>query len=391
MTSPLNLATIGKAPKVLLHDHLDGGLRPATVLELADELGYKNLPASDVDSLTTWFRTPSQRASLLSYLEPMAHTVGVMQTVSGLYRVARECVEDLTADNVVYAEVRFAPEMHVERGLSLDAVVDAVMAGFADGEHAARGEGRIIVVRCLMTAMRDAARSLEIAKLAIRFRDKGVVGFDLAGAEVGHPPSRHLDAFEYMRAHHGRFTIHAGEAFGLPSIDEAITSCGADRLGHGVRVIEDIDVDNESDAAMTSEATARLGRVAATVRDKRIPLELCPTSNVQTGAVASIAEHPFDTLARLRFRVTVNTDNRLLSDTTMSKEMLRLVEAFGYGWTDLARFTINAMESAFIPFDERLAIIDEVIKPRFAVLIGREIGTRSPSGSDGFVELDPPR
>jgi len=249
-------------------------------------------------------------------------------------------------------------------------VGDAVVAGFADGEQAARSEGHIIVVRCLMTAMRDAARSLEIAKLAIRFRDRGVVGFDLAGAEVGHPPRRHIDAFEYMRAHNGRFTIHAGEAFGLPSIDEAIASCGADRLGHGVRIVDDIDVENGADAGTISEATGRLGRVAAVVRDNRIPLELCPTSNVQTGAVASIAEHPFDVLARLRFRVTVNTDNRLLSDTTMSKEMLQLVEAFGYGWTDLARFTINAMESAFISFDERLAIIDEVIKPRFAVLIG---------------------
>ena len=373
MTSPLNLATIGQAPKVLLHDHLDGGLRPATVLELADELGYKKLPALDVDSLTRWFHTPSHRGSLLRYLEPMAHTVGVMQTASSLYRVARECVEDLTADNVVYAEVRFAPEMHIERGLSLDQVVDAVLAGFADGERAARGEGRFIVVRSLMTAMRNAPRSLEIAKLAIRFRDKGVVGFDLAGAEVGYPPSRHLDAFEYMRAHNGRFTIHAGEAFGLPSIHEAIAFCGADRLGHGVRIVDDIDVDNGAHDASSLEAAAHLGRVAAIVRDKRIPLELCPTSNIQTGAVASIAEHPLDVLARLRFRVTVNTDNRLLSDTTMSKEMLRLVEAFGYGWTDLDRFTINAMESAFIPFDERLAIIDEVITPRFAALAGRGV------------------
>jgi adenosine deaminase len=237
-----------------------------------------------------------------------------------------------------------------------------VLAGFADGEKAARAEGRIITVRCLVTAMRHAARSLEIARLAIRFRDKGVVGFDIAGAEAGYPPTRHLDAFEYMRNHNGRFTIHAGEAFGLPSIHEAIAFCGADRLGHGVRIVDDIE--------QGPDGTYQLGRVAAIVRDKRIPLEMCPSSNVQTGAVRSIAEHPFDLLARLRFRVTVNTDNRLMSDTTMSMEMLRLVEAFGYGWSDLARFTINAMKSAFIPFDERLAIIDDVIKPRFAVLIG---------------------
>ena len=210
--------------------------------------------------------------------------------------------------------------------------------------------------------MRHAARTRDIAELAIRFRDRGVVGFDIAGAEAGHPPSRHLDAFEYMRANNARFTIHAGEAFGLPSIHEALAFCGADRLGHGVRIVDDIE--ESPDGAM------RLGRLASIVRDKRIPLELCPSSNVQTGAVPSIEKHPFGLLARSRFRVTVNTDNRLMSDTTMSREMHRLVEAFGYGWTDLERFTINAMKSAFIHFDERLAIIDEVIKPRYAVLVG---------------------
>ncbi|MGE5693813.1 MAG: adenosine deaminase [Candidatus Sericytochromatia bacterium] len=362
MTTPLTLEMIHQAPKALLHDHLDGGLRPTTVLELAERFGYRDLPATTVDELSAWFRTAAHSGSLVRYLEPFAHTVGVMQTAAALYRVACECVEDLAADNVVYAEVRFAPELHINEGLSLDEVVDAVLAGFADGEKAARADGRTITVRCLVTAMRHAARSLEIAELAIRFRDKGVVGFDIAGAEAGHPPTRHLDAFEYMRNHNGRFTIHAGEAFGLPSIHEAIAFCGADRLGHGVRIVDDI--------IEKLDGTYTLGRVAAIVRDKRIPLEMCPSSNVQTGAVRSIAEHPFDLLARLRFRVTVNTDNRLMSDTTMSQEMLRLVEAFGYGWADLQRFTINAMKSAFIPFDERLAIIDDVIKPRFAVLIG---------------------
>jgi adenosine deaminase len=263
---------------------------------------------------------------------------------------------------VVYAEIRFAPELHIDGGLSLDAVVDAVLAGFADGEKAAIAEGRTITVRCLVTAMRHAARSLEIAELAIRFRDKGVVGFDIAGAEAGYPPTRHLDAFEHMRGNNARFTIHAGEAFGLPSIHEAIAFCGADRLGHGVRIVDDI--------FEAADGTAKLGRLASLLRDKRVPFEMCPSSNVQTGAVDSIAEHPFDRLARLRFRVTVNTDNRLMSDTSMSQEMLRLVEAFGYGWSDLERFTINAMKSAFIPFDERLSIIDDVIKPRYAVLIG---------------------
>ncbi|OBJ72234.1 adenosine deaminase [Mycobacterium colombiense] len=362
MTAPLGLEQIRKAPKALLHDHLDGGLRPSTVLEIAGQVGYDGLPATDVDELATWFRTRSHSGSLERYLEPFSHTVAVMQTPEALHRVAYECVEDLAADSVVYAEIRFAPELHIDRGLSFDAIVDAVLAGFADGEKASAASNRPIVVRLLVTAMRHAAVSREIAELAIRFRDKGVVGFDIAGPEAGNPPTRHLDAFDYLRDHNARFTIHAGEAFGLPSIHEAIAFCGADRLGHGVRIVDDIEV--------SDDGQVRLGQQASILRDKRIPLELCPSSNVQTGAVKSIAEHPFDLLARARFRVTVNTDNRLMSDTFMSREMHRLVEAFGYGWSDLERFTINAMKSAFIPFDERLAIIDEVIKPRYAVLIG---------------------
>jgi adenosine deaminase len=358
----LDLEKIGKAPKALLHDHLDGGLRPSTVIDIAGQTGYDGLPATDVDELAKWFRTRSHSGSLERYLEPFSHTVAVMQTPDALYRVAYECVEDLAADSVVYAEVRFAPELHIDRGLSFDEIVDAVLEGFAAGEKACAAAGRAITVRLLVTAMRHAAVSRRIAELAIRFRDKGVVGFDIAGAEAGNPPTRHLDAFEYMRDHNARFTIHAGEAFGLPSIHEAIAFCGADRLGHGVRIVDDIDV--------VDGGEVRLGRLASILRDKRIPLELCPSSNVQTGAVKSIADHPFDLLARTRFRVTVNTDNRLMSDTSMSLEMYRLVGAFGYGWSDLERFTINAMKSAFIAFDERLAIIDEVIKPRYAVLIG---------------------
>ena len=362
MTKALDLEQIRKAPKALLHDHLDGGLRPSTVIDIAGQIGYDELPVADVDGLADWFSTQSHSGSLERYLEPFSHTVAVMQTPEALYRVSHECVEDLAADSVVYAEVRFAPELHIARGLSFDEVVDAVLEGFATGEKAATVAGHPIKVRLLVTAMRHAALSREIAELAIRFRDKGVVGFDIAGAEAGNPPTRHLDAFEYMRDHNARFTIHAGEAFGLPSIHEAIAFCGADRLGHGVRIVDDID-EGEGGGV-------RLGRLASILRDKRIPLELCPSSNVQTGAVKSIADHPFDLLARSRFRVTVNTDNRLMSDTSMSLEMHRLVEAFGYGWSDLERFTINAVKSAFIPFDERLAIIDEVIKPRYAVLIG---------------------
>lgn len=235
MSTPLTFELIQQAPKALLHDHLDGGLRPATIIEMADQVGYDGLPSTDEAALTEWFRTAAHSGSLVRYLEPFAHTVSVMQTPEALHRVAFECVEDLAADNVVYAEVRFAPELHIARDLSLDEVVDAVLAGFAEGEKAAAAQGRTITVRCLVTAMRHAARSRDIAELAIRFRNKGVVGFDIAGAEAGYPPTRHLDAFEYMRSNNARFTIHAGEAFGLPSIHEALAFCGADRLGHGVK------------------------------------------------------------------------------------------------------------------------------------------------------------
>lgn len=362
------------APKVLLHDHLDGGLRPATVLDLAREHGYRALPRDDGPALAQWFREAAGSGSLETYLETFAHTVGVMQHRSALVRVARECAVDLAEDGVVYAEVRFAPEQHLEAGLGLDEVVQAVLDGFAEGTDIAAGRGHRIRIGTLVTAMRHAARSREIAELAVRYRDHGVVGFDIAGAEAGNPPSRHLDAFEYMRQASAHFTIHAGEAFGLPSIHEAIAFCGADRLGHGVRITDDITVPpgGIADWSPDAPASARpvLGRLANYVRDKRIPLELCPSSNVQTGAVASLAEHPFDLLARLRFRVTVNTDNRLMSDTTMSREMVKLVDTFGYDWVDLQRFTINAAKSAFLPFDQRLALIDDVIKPGYAVLFG---------------------
>jgi adenosine deaminase len=350
---------IVKAPKVLLHDHLDGGLRPATVVELADDIGHE-LPTRDPEELGRWFVATASSGSLERYLETFAHTVAVMQTADALRRVAAECAMDLAADGVVYAEVRFAPEQHLQRGLTLNQVVDAVLAGFAEGTAAAAEAGQRIRIGTLLTAMRHAARSQEIAELAVRYRDLGVVGFDIAGAEAGFPPTRHLDAFEYLQRENFHFTIHAGEAFGLPSIWQAIQWCGADRLGHGVRIVDDI----------TPGQPPVLGRLAAYIRDKRIPLELCPSSNVQTGAAPSIAEHPIGLLHKLRFRVTVNTDNRLMSGTSLSREMALLVEAFGYGWRDLQWFTINAMKSAFIPFDERLEIINDVIKPAYAKLIG---------------------
>jgi adenosine deaminase len=343
---------------VLLHDHLDGGLRPQTILDLAPE-GHR-LPASDAESLRTWFEDSANSGSLERYLETFDHTVAVMQTADNLRRVARECVADLAEDGVVYAEVRYAPEQHLDGGLTLPQVVEAVRDGFTEGEEEARRAGTPIVVRQLLTAMRHQARSHEIAELMVAYRDQGVVGFDIAGAEAGYPPTRPLDALEYLQRENAHFTIHAGEAFGLPSIWQAIQWCGADRLGHGVRIIDDVTVHEDG--------SVELGRLASYVRDKRIPLEMCPSSNIQTGAAASIAEHPIGLLTDLRFRVTVNTDNRLMSGTSMSREMSLLVDAFGYDMQDLRWFTINAMKSAFLPFDERLAIIDDVIKPAYAVL-----------------------
>jgi adenosine deaminase len=356
---PLTAADIRRAPKVLLHDHLDGGLRAETLIDLADRHGYAGLPVTDPAALAAWMTTTSHRGHLELYLDAFRHTVAVMQSEDALIRIARDCAEDLADDGIVYAEVRFAPELHTEGGLSLDQVVEAVLEGFRRGSR-----GRAIRVYALLTAMRTAARSLEIAELAVRHRDDGVVGFDIAGAEAGNRPSRHLDAFQYVARENFHFTIHAGEGYGLPSIWEAVQWCGAERLGHGVRIIDDIRM------PPAGGGTPALGRLAGYIRDRRIPLEMCPTSNVQTGAAASIAGHPIGLLAALRFRVTVNTDNRLMSGVTLSSELAALTEAFGYGWGDLEWLTLNAMKSAFAPFDERLAIINDVIKPGFAALRG---------------------
>jgi adenosine deaminase len=345
---------IKRAPKVVLHDHLDGGLRPATVVELAAEFGYSKLPTTDVDELSTWFNRGAKRNDLVLYLETFAHTVGVMQHRDAIERVAAECAADLASDGVVYAEVRFAPELHIEAGLTLAEVLDAVLTGFERGSN-----GTDLTIYTICSAMRTAALSRDIAELAVHSRDRGVVGFDIAGAEAGYPPSRHLDAFQYVMRENFHSTIHAGEAFGLPSIWEALQYCGAARLGHGVRIVDDI---------IGAPGEEQLGRLASYVRDRRVCLELCPTSNVNTGVCASVAEHPIGMLRRLRFRVTVNTDNRLMSNTSMSKEMIKLRDAFGWGLSDFEWLTINGMKSAFAPFPERLKLINGLIKPRYALL-----------------------
>jgi adenosine deaminase len=351
---------IRQAPKALLHDHLDGGLRPATIVDLAAEHGYDGLPTRDPDELATWIRRGADRKSLELYLETFAHTVGVLQERDAIIRVAAECAEDLAADGVVYAEVRYAPELSTERGLTLDEVVDANLEGFRLGSARAAERGHEIVMKMLVTAMRQAARSVEVAECAVRWRDAGVVGFDVAGPEKGYPPTRYLDAFEHIRRENFHITIHAGESFGLPSIWEALQFAGAERLGHGVRIVDDITT--------LPDGSVELGRLAAFVRDRRIPLEMCPTSNVHTGAAASVAEHPIDLLRRLRYRVTVNTDNRLMSGVTLSNEFEALEHAFSIGLGEMEWLTINALKSAFAPFDERLRLINEVVKPGYAHL-----------------------
>ena len=351
------LEEIKSLPKALLHDHLDGGLRPQTIIDIANEIGYDKLPTKDPEKLADWFQESCNSGSLVRYLETFDHTIAVMQRREDLIRVARECVQDLARDGVVYAEVRGAPELFTTQGLSIDKVVEATLEGYRQGMAEAANEGNKIRVESILCALRQNHRDRETARAVVKYRDKGVVGFDIAGPEDGFPPTNQLQTFEYLRRENAHFTIHAGEAYGLPSIWEAIQYCGAERLGHGVRIIDDIDF---------STPEPRIGRLAAYIRDRRIPLEICPTSNLQTGIAQTIKEHPIGKLSHLRFRVTVNTDNRLMSRTSMSNELYQLVDAFGWTFADLQRVTVNAMKSAFIPFEERLEIIEGIVKPGFA-------------------------
>jgi len=348
---------INRLPKALLHDHLDGGLRPETIIEIAQQIGYKKLPTDDPKQLADWFEESCNSHSLVRYLETFSHTIAVMQSKEAIIRVARECAIDLARDGVVYAEVRGAPELFTEQGLSLDQVVEATLEGYKQGMAEAEREGNKIRVESLLCGMRQNNRSQEAAAAVVKYRNKGVVGFDIAGPEDGFPPTNQLDTFEYLRKENAHFTIHAGEAYGLPSIWEAIQICGAERLGHGVRIIDDIDFSGDK---------PKLGALASYVRDRRIPLELCPTSNLQTGAVKTYSDHPIGILAKLRFRVTLNTDNRLMSRTSMSNEMSECVKSFGWKFADLQRVTVNALKSSFIPFEERLEIIEKIVKPAYA-------------------------
>src|SRR5216684_1164637 len=351
------LETLRAAPKVLLHDHLDGGLRPGTIVELARDRGYRDLPTTDADELGRWFHASAASGSLSLYLRGFAHTIAVMQTEEALERVAYECGEDLARDGIVYAEIRYAPVFHTQSGLNLEQIVQSVARGF---ERAERDHG--ITLRQLICAMRDRTDSLEMAELAVAHREQGVVGFDIAGEEAGHPPKVHLEAFQLCRRENFNITIHAGEAFGPPSIWQALQYCGAHRIGHGVRLVEDM--------AISDGRVVKLGQLATYIRDHRIPLEVCPSSNVDTGAVPTLADHPIRHFLAQKFRVTVNTDNRLMSAITLSEEFRRISATLGLTIDDVERLSINAMKSAFLGYDERVAVIYDRIKPGYAKLRG---------------------
>ncbi len=346
---------IRSLPKVLLHDHLDGGLRAQTIIELAKDQHYKKLPTKDAGELDHWFQRGAKRGSLALYLEGFEHTTGVMQTEEALERVAYEMMEDMYNDGVVYVETRFSPIFHTQKKLHWEEIVTAVLKGLERGKKDFKVEYGLIIC-----AMRNMTLSQEMAELAVDFRERGVVGFDLAGEEGGYPPKKHIDAFHYIQRANFNITVHAGEAFGKESIWQAIQWCGAHRIGHATRLIEDITVSDDDPQEVVS-----MGYLAQYVLDKRIPLEICLTSNVDTGAVESVAKHPFGIYRRYNFRVTLNTDDRLMSNTNLTKEYKLAHDAFNLSLHDLEKLTINAMKSAFIRYKERIDLIYNVIKPRF--------------------------
>lgn len=357
-TLPGTDVVIESLPKVSLHDHLDGGLRPQTIIELASAEGIE-LPAGDEATLGQWFADQSNSGSLVEYLKTFDLTTAVMQTAPGLTRIAREFVEDLHADGVICGEVRWAPEQHLQKGLSLDEAVEAVQAGIDEAVSAIRESGGSMWVGQLVSAMRQADNAVDIAQLALRHRDRGAWGFDIAGPEAGFPPSRLKDAFDLLAEAFFPVTVHAGEADGIESIRSALLDGRALRLGHGVRIVEDLEVIEHGEVIRVE-----MGEVARWVLDRGIALETSPSSNLQTGAIGQdrqMADHPFDLLYRLGFAVTVNTDNRLMSATTLSRELFLLAETFGYDMDDLLAFQINAAHQAFVHREDKDEIIDLLI------------------------------
>jgi adenosine deaminase len=349
-----------RLPKVLLHDHLDGGLRVATIMELADSIGW-TLPESDPDALQAWFTRGAETADLLQYLATFEHTLAVMQTAEHIERVAREAVADLAADGVVYAEVRFAPELHQQQGLELEAVVEAVTSGFRGGEADVAAGGGRITVNAILCAMRTEHRSVEIAHLVDRLRawDDKVVAFDLAGAETGFPPSLHAEALAFARSALLNITIHASEPPDLELISDALVH-GAHRIGHGVRLRADTNL-----ADAPGERDLRLGPLAQYVLDHQVHLEMAPTCNVQIGAVPSVADHPIGPFLRAGFNVGYNTDNRLMSNVMPSSELHAVAVAHQLTLAEMEQLAVNAMMSSFAPMDVRRRILDDQIAPGY--------------------------
>jgi adenosine deaminase len=344
---------IRSIPKVLLHDHLDGGLRPQTIIELAADIRYNKLPTKDPDELAMWFHQGANKGNLVEFLQGFEHTTAVMQTKEALERVAYEMMEDMKNDGVCYIETRFSPVFHTSKGLYHEDIVTAVLEGLERGKRDfGVGYGLIIC------GMRNMKNTLEIAELAVNFRNQGVVGFDLAGEEGGYPPKKHIEAFQFIQRANFNITIHAGEAFGKESIWQAIQWCGAHRIGHATILTEDFTLDKEGNVV-------GFGELAQYILDKRIPLEICLQSNVHTGAVDKIENHPFGILFKEKFRVTINTDDRLMSDTSMTKEFLVAIDKFNLTLDDIEKITINSMKSSFIPYKERLYYIYNVIKPGY--------------------------
>jgi adenosine deaminase len=324
-TIPLEI--IEKLPKTDLHVHLDGSLRLSTILELAEKQRIE-LPANNEDGLRKAMNLGQNCGSLVEYLKAFDVTLRVMQTEDSLTRIAYELAEDAAKENVRYMEVRYSPMLHTRRGLKLTSVVEAVLAGLRAAQQSFGIESNVII--CGIRNVSPES-SLEMAELAVAYKNRGVVGFDLAGAEYDHPAKHHKHAFQLVRDNNINVTIHAGEAYGPESIAQALHTCGAHRIGHGCRLRED-------------------GDLLHYINDHRIPLECCPSSNVQTGAIRDLASHPLKLYFNLGLRVTVNTDNRLVTDTTVSRELWLVHTQMGLTLPDLKQIVLSGFKSAFLPF-----------------------------------------
>lgn len=357
MLSTTDRDAIVAAPKSLLHDHLDGGLRVDTILEISDEIGHTpKLPTTDKAALQAWFTAGAEARDLLKYLATFEHTLACMQSEAHIERVAYEAVTDLADDGVVYAEIRYAPELH---GIPFAESAAAVANGFRRAEADAKRRGKTISAHLIVCAMRTEKRSMEVATFvaAERKREPKIVAFDLAGAETGWSPNLHAEALEFARREHLNITIHASEPPDLELISDALAH-GAHRIGHGVRL--------NRDTTVARDGSLQLGPLAQFVLDRQIHLEMAPTCNTQIGAVAAVGEHPIGSFLRHGFNVSVNTDNRLMSKVSPSSEMLAVSGAFRLTWAEIQRLVENAIGSGFAPHAERQRVLRDVVRPWYA-------------------------